>query len=294
MLPESSKQHQASALLDGHRFDLHILEFTVSALAHALDAFGNLNSAILYAATARACGPFDQTPGRKRPVSINALAASLGRPFETTRRHASALIEDGLIARAPSGLSVTIESLTEPRVARLTDSCHDLLVSLIEDLGGGGFALPSPATDISYDPRSGVGIALDLLLAAIESHGRREENFTRLALLLAIEWAHRRFAYAGPEGATDPVIRTSTAARILGLPYATTSRNIDALVDRGLLTRAGAGLRPVNDARLAVEGRAALANRARQLIGRLAQCGFPMQQPATAYIRHRTPPPDLG
>ena len=294
MLAEPSKQHQASALLDGPRFDLHILEFTVSGLAHALDAFGNLNSAILFAATARACGPFDQPPVRKRPVSINALAASLGRPFETTRRHANALIEDGLIERSPTGLSVTIESIPEPRVARLTDSCHDLLVRLIEDLGGGGFALPPAAADISYDPRSGVGIALDLLLAAIESHGRREENFTRLALLLAIEWAHRRFAYSGPDGTTDPVIRTSTAARIMGLPYATTSRNIDALVDRGLLTRAGAGLRPVRDAPLAIEGRTALANRARQLVGRLAQCGFPMQQPAAAYIRHRTPAPDLG
>ncbi len=293
MLPEPNKQHQALAPLDGPRFDLHILEFAVSALAHALDAFGSLNSAILFAATARACGPFDQAPGRKRPVSINALAASLGRPFETTRRHANALIEEELVARSATGLSVTIEAINEPRVARLTDSCHDLLVSLMEDLTSSGFALPASVADVSYDPRSGVGIALDLLLAAVESHGRREENFTRLALLLAIEWAHRRFAYAGPDGATDPVIRTSTAARILGLPYATTSRNIEALVDRGLLARTGAALRPVDDAG-AREGRAALANRARQLIGRLAASGFPIHQPGAAYIRHRAPPPDMG
>ncbi|MCR5869421.1 MULTISPECIES: hypothetical protein [unclassified Sphingomonas] len=292
MLPESARQ-QGLGQLDGSRFDLHILEFTVSALAHALDAFGNLNSAILFAATARACGPFDQTPGRKRPVSINALAASLGRPFETTRRHANALIDDQLIARSPTGLSVTVEALGEPRVARMTDSAHDLLVRLVEDLSNAGFALPHPAADMTYDARSGVGIALDLLLAAVESHGGREENFTRLALLLAIEWAHRRYAYAGTDGASDPVIRTSTAARILGLPYATTSRNIDALVDRGLLARAGAGLRPVDDSR-AVAGRTALSNRARQLIGRLGQCGFPMRLPGTAYIRHRTAAPDLG
>ncbi|RYY44997.1 MAG: hypothetical protein EOP59_05205, partial [Sphingomonadales bacterium] len=97
----------ASAPLEGAAFDLHVLAFSVSAMAHALDAFGNLNSAILFAATARACGPFDQTPGRKRPVSINALAASLGRPFETTRRHANALIDEALILRSPNGLSVT-------------------------------------------------------------------------------------------------------------------------------------------------------------------------------------------
>lgn len=292
MQPEPALQ-QGSAQLDGSRFDLHILEFAVSALAHALDAFGNLNSAILFAATARACGPFDQTPGRKRPVSINALAASLGRPFETTRRHANALIDDQLIERSATGLSVTVEALLEPRVARMTDSAHDLLVRLVEDLGNASFALPHAAPDMTYDPRSGVGIALDLLLAAIESHGTREENFTRLALLLAIEWAHRRYAYAGADGTSDPVIRTSTAAQILGLPYATTSRNIDALVEHGLLTRAGAGLRPVDDAR-ASTARTALSNRARQLIGRLGQCGFPMRQPGTAYIRHRTAAPNLG
>ncbi|WP_066658111.1 MULTISPECIES: hypothetical protein [unclassified Sphingomonas] len=265
----------------------------MSALAHGLDAFGSLNSAILFTATARACGPFDQSPGRKRPVSINALSASIGRPFETTRRHANALIEEGLIDRSAAGLSVSIESLVEPRIARFTDSCHDLLVRLIDDLARSGFALPPTATHVTYDPRSGVGIALDLLLAAVESHGKREENFTRLALLLAIEWAHGSLATAGPDGASDPVIRTSAAARLLGLPYATTSRNIDALVERGLLIRSGAGLRTA-DVPLVGAGRAALADRARQLIGRLAQTGFPMERPGTAYIRGRMPPPDLG
>lgn len=293
MVPKPGKQHPEAAALWGPAFDLRILEFAVSGLNHALNAFGNLNSAILFAATARACGPLDQAPGRKRPVSINALSASIGRPFETTRRHANALIEEGLIDRSAAGLSVSIESLVEPRIARFTDSCHDLLVRLIDDLARSGYALPPTGTDVTYDPRSGVGIALDLLLAAMESHGKREENFTRLALLLAIEWAHGSLATAGPDWATDPVIRTSAAARLLGLPYATTSRNIDALVDSGLLIRSGAGLRTA-DVQLAVAGRAALADRARQLIGRLAQCGFPMEHPGTAYIRGRMPPPDLG
>jgi hypothetical protein len=294
MLSRPSKQLEGSVPLCGPGFDQHILSFAVSSLAHALSAFGNLNSAILFAATARACGPFDQTPGRKRPVSINALAASIARPFETTRRHATALIEEGLVERSPDGLSVTVEAIIEPRIAQFTDGCHDLLVQLVEDLSRSGFALPAPGGDITYDPRSGVGIALDLILATVESHGKREENFTRLALMLAIEWAYRQLVDAGSDGGSDPVIRTSTAARLLGLPYATTSRNIDALVDRGLLIRAGAGLRTAADAPLAVANRAALADRARQLIGRLAQCGFPMDHPGTAYIRGRMPPPDLG
>lgn len=286
MLSELQQAPAASAPLHGAAFDLLVLDFAVSAFAGALDSFGNLNSAVLFAATARACGPFDQAPGGKRPVSINALAASLGRPFETTRRHANALIEDGLIARSSAGLSVTAAAMAEPRVVQLTDRCHDLLVRLIEDLDQGGYALPSTTPGIQYDHRAGVGIALDLMLAAFESHGRREENFTRLALLLAVECAERRAVVEASGKAAVPLIRTSTAAQALNLPYATASRNIDALVAAGLLSRAGAGLRSV-ESDAAAEARAALANRARQLVGRLAQIGFPMDRPGTADLAGR-------
>lgn len=273
------QQPQARSIpLQGAAFDLLVLEFTVSALARGLEAFGNLNSAVLFAATARACGPFDQPQGGKRPVSINALAASLGRPFETTRRHANALIDEGLVARSPVGLSVVADALTEPRIARLTHGCHDLMVHLMEDLTRIGFTVPEPAGGTIYDRRSGTGVALDLMLAGIECHGRREENFTRLALLLATEWTERRAALDEVDKAVTPVIRTSAVARILGLPYATTSRNIDALVASGSLIRVGAGLRVVETA-LAMEARATLANRARQLIGRFALTGFSVNLP---------------
>lgn len=285
---------QEAVALSGPAFDQHVLDFVVSAMAQALDSFGSLNSAVLFVATARACGPFDQTTAPKRPVSINALASAIGRPFETTRRHAIALIERGLIVRSPNGLSVTPDAIVDPRVARFAERCHDLLVRLVEDLGKGGFALPSTGNDGAYDPRCGVGIALDLILAAMESHGPREENFTRLALLLAVEWCLCRRAHACPDGISEPVTRTSDAARVLGLPYATASRNIDMLVDCGLLTRSGPILHPVADAPLAVAASTALNNRARQLLGRLAQCGFPMEGPGTAYIRGRAPLPDLA
>lgn len=287
MLSELQHPPLESMPLHGAVFDLRVLSFAVSAFAAALDSFGNLNSAVLFAATARACGPFDPAPGGKRPVSINALAASLGRPFETTRRHANALIDDGLIARSSAGLSVTPEAMAEPRVAQLTDRCHDAMVRLIEELHDGGYALPSTTPGTRYDDRAGVGIALDLMLAAFESHGRREENFTRLALLLAVERAERKAVAEASGKAAIPVIRTSTAAHMLNLPYATASRNIDALVEAGLLTRAGTGLRSV-ESDGAAEARAALANRARQLVGRLAQIGFPIDRPAIAYI-HGSP-----
>lgn len=291
----SEAQHTQAGLvpLQGDAFDLMVLEFAVASLARGLDAFGNLNSAVLFAATTRACGPFGRTEGGKRPISINALAASLGRPFETTRRHANALLEEGLVARSSTGLSVHADALSDPRITRLTDGCHDLLVRLIENLADGGFALPAAAGDHDYEPQEGIAIALDLMLAAVECHGRREENFTRLALLLAIEWAERRVGQAVPDKSSGPVIRTSAVARILGLPYATTSRNVDALIAAGSLARVGPGLRATeND--LAMEARTTLAMRARQLVGRLAFAGFGMDRPDAHYIHARPPVADAA
>ncbi len=287
-------QHQQLAALGGPRFDLLVLEFAATAMSQALEAFGSLNSALLFTATARTSGPFGQQNVRKRPVSVNALAASLGRPFETTRRHANALIEQGILVRAPGGLSVPIQAISDPRVARMVDNCHDALVRLVEHARAGNQALPPARGELSYDPRAGIGIALDLLLAAIECHSKREDHFTRLALLLAIEWAHQHYSSASSGNGPSQAIRISTAARIVGLPYATASRNIEALLARGLLRRVPDGLVPVEETPLAAECRTALANRARQLIGRLAQTGFPMHQPASAYIRRQSAQSVIG
>lgn len=294
MLPEPNSQLQATQPLDGPGFDLLVLEFTASALAQALETFGNLNRALIFAATARACGPFDQANAPRRPVSINALAASLDRPFETVRRHATGLIEDGILTRLPGGLSVSLQAIADPGLAGMIDHGHDLLVRLIEDCRAADFALPRARADAAYDPRSGAGIALDLLLAAVECHGRREAQLTRLALLLAIEWADRRHRADARDDAAARGIRTSVAARILGLPYATASRNIEELIEAGRLRRTPDGLAPADDDAVASASRTAMANRARQLVGRLARAGFPMQNPATAYIRRRMPIPNPG
>lgn len=266
----------------GPAFDLAILDFTVGTIASALSAFGNLNSAILFAATARACGPFG-TSERRHPISINALAASLGRPFETVRRHANALVEDALVTRSADGLCVGLGSVVEPRVAALVDCCHDRMVALVDQAQRLGDTLTGSYPGTAYDPRIGIGLALDLLLAALECHGQREDNPLRLALLLTLERAALRAAL---DTAPARVIRTSDLARMLDLPYATASRNVDALVARGLIGRDGGHLAPVADDRAAA-ARAALAGRARLLIARLAQAGFPMTAPTTALIRPR-------
>lgn len=292
---EPAQQHQAAAPLQGPLFEGLLAEFAACAMSAGIAALGAPNRAMIFAAAARACGPFDAGPGRSHPVSVNALAASLARPFETIRRQANMLIDAGLLVRNDVGLSVPLQVICDPRVAQMADQCHDLLVRLVEDVRAANFMLPEPRAGVTYDPRGGIGIAFDLLLATVECHHQRKENWTRLALIFAIEWANRRFAHsAGPYLAP---VKPSTVARILGLPYATVSRNIETLAAAGKLRRVPEGLviaPDLLDAAAAADARLALANRARQLLGRLSQIGFPLDQPAVAYIGSRPALPALG
>ncbi|MCP3729212.1 hypothetical protein M9978_02120 [Sphingomonas sp. MG17] len=291
-------QHQESGPLAGPRLDMLLLEYGVCAMSAAIAHFGTLSRAILFAAAARACGPFEAAPVRAgRPVSVNALAASLRRPFETTRRNANALIAMGLLVRSDGGLQMPTQAITDPRAAAFSDACHDLLVRLIEDVRASNLALPAPRTDIAYDPRAGVGIAFDLLLAGFECRDGDDRNLIRIALLTAIEWANARFGGRLDGTRQLAPVKPSMIARTLGLPYATAARNLDQLVRDGALERSPDGLIVPRDqlsSVAATDARLALGNRARQLLGRLAQAGFPLHQPALGYIRARPPLPALG
>lgn len=272
-------------------FEALLTEFAACAMSAAIAALGTPNRALIFAAAARASGPFDSGPGRSHPISVNALAASLARPFETIRRQANQLIEEGLLTRCEAGLMVPLQVIRDPRAAQMADRCHDLLVRLADDARAANFTLPETRSGITYDPRTGVGIAFDLLLATVECHHLQRENWTRLALIFAIEWANRRFAH--PSGPYLAPVKPATVARILGLPYATVSRNIEALVATGRLRRSPEGLVLI-EAPAAVDARLALTNRARQLIGRLSQVGFPLEEPARVYIDSRPALPALG
>lgn len=62
------------------------------------------------------------TPDEMRqPVSVYALAKSLGLPYETTRRYVAKLIEDGLCIKAPfkSGIIVPGSVLASPKMAAM-------------------------------------------------------------------------------------------------------------------------------------------------------------------------------
>jgi hypothetical protein len=89
--------------------DLHGGEFLTAIICQAIIA---ANTAQLSEADGGHGGlPPDES---RRPISILALAGSLGLPFETTRRHVSKLIDAGVCRRVQGGVIVMSEALDKP------------------------------------------------------------------------------------------------------------------------------------------------------------------------------------
>lgn len=64
----------------------------------------------------RFAGRMDLPPDElRRPISVLALSASLGLPFETTRRHVNKLMAAGVCKRVRGGVIIPAEALDNPR-----------------------------------------------------------------------------------------------------------------------------------------------------------------------------------
>ena len=84
-----------------------LIEFQMELLKGALRLFpGDLHRAIIFILIARmSCRNWTEgnsiaAPACATAFSVNALAASLSRPFETVRRHVIGMIDDGVCQRA--------------------------------------------------------------------------------------------------------------------------------------------------------------------------------------------------
>ena len=88
-------------------------------------------------------GTNDQVPDEiRRPVSVHALSLDLALPYETTRRHVNALIEQGLCDRVETGILVRAEVLERDGMVAAHRKNLENLNALFSDLRDGGVKLP--------------------------------------------------------------------------------------------------------------------------------------------------------
>ena len=113
-----------------------------------------------------------------RPISAHSLSTSLGRSFETVRRHVNGLIASGYCERVKGGVIASAGMIDRPEMRTLFALSHDSFVRFVEDLVAAGGLPPIAPSGNPYDSAIGISGAVDIMLTAVDSnrgrHGRRE------------------------------------------------------------------------------------------------------------------------
>lgn len=219
----------------------------------------NLGPAFRDPALHSAYASLDRTPPEslRRPISINALAQSLGLPFETVRRHIRKLAAKGVCVVGAHGVHVPAEVLAAPRFIAIKKARYERVMRFQQDLQAAGavepLAFPLPPADDPRAPVRAVGrILTDFFFRTLEElHGLVRDPLTGMVLLQILQISAEHIPPAQlamilklggvPETARAPV-RASQVAQRLHAPYETTRRHISWLIEDGLVRRADGGV----------------------------------------------------
>ncbi len=284
-----------------------LAELQTTVLARAIRLFdGDLDRVTIFSVITRDTYSFDAGEGLAQSVSAHSLAMSLSRPYETVRRHVHALVDAGWCERGPDGVRASHAELRSPEIAALLVLIHDAAVRFVADMARAGVQMPAVGMARSYHHAAGVQAAIDLMLAVVDTNRRTHADWLELVLFSTIYAANSRLLNADRElawhyadGRKEPPlslrvpVRTSAVARALGLPEATVRRRLARLLADGRVERHGKKLL-VSEAWLNRPESVATSiqsfSTVRLLLARLGVNGFPLEDPARAYIAGRPAP----
>ncbi len=175
----------------------------------------------------------------RRRVSINAIAGSLGLPFETARRRIGKLAAAGVCDISSEGVLVPASFLTSPGYLGSVLSAHERLRGFYLDLQAQGLlgALPPPNYGLegSVPVRAAARLLSDYVLRASEGLLRAAGNVISAMILTALLAASLQGADGRPKS-------LRTFVRKLKLPGETVRRHVAQLVDAGLCERGASGI----------------------------------------------------
>ncbi|MET0275003.1 MAG: hypothetical protein ABW360_18605 [Phenylobacterium sp.] len=187
----------------------------------------------------------------RRPVSINALATSLGLPFETVRRRVRSLVAQQIAVVVEGGLVVPSAALSRPDYLMAAFASYERLRRLYRDLLALGLLedLPPPSVDLRdgvVPLRTVARLATDYVLRFVEllmaQFGEVQDS---LLFVSIVRWNTEAL---GPELRGGPgdlaedfppdlmrqPVTAAALARHIGLPAETVRRRVAALEARGL------------------------------------------------------------
>lgn len=192
----------------------------------------------------------------RRPITVNALANSLGLPFETVRRRLRRLEAKALCGRVASGVIVPASVLASTAYVARGSQAYARVRAFYEQMRDLGLLPELPAATVALGPgglplRAVARLASDYMLRVIEILQSVLPDLVDGLLVLAAVRAnleHLPWDTGGdeaPGGAQDteprPVPVTELARR-LGLPAETARRHALQLAEQGVLRRVPGGM----------------------------------------------------
>jgi biotin operon repressor len=244
----------------------------------------------------------------ERSISMRQIARSLGTAPETVRRHIGQLRDRGALIVSDQGVLLATTDENALRVARYLLGVHDLMIRLIEDVTltcdlhlPVGSATTAGMAEV-------IERAIEVLLLPVDTFHLvgHQHAFLLWGALTAVAVRGvtydpvlaRRYAVAIP----PDELRSSTSLRrladALGVPYATAWRQIQALHERGLVTRLSSDRWTVLTANLLVDTAQAVGSPPSiftlRKLRELSLSGLDPACVAQRYQRERPSPPFLG
>lgn len=170
----------------------------------------------------------------RRPVSISAIAHSLGLPFETTRRHVKALEASGVCISTGRGVIVPQAFLQSDSYIATVVAGHGRLRAFYAEARAANLLDPLPPsafpTDEAEPVRAAARLRADYALRSAEHLTAMMGDVISAVIFLAVV------------SARGQPVTVASLSRRLGIPEETVRRRAAGLVERGACERTGKGL----------------------------------------------------
>jgi DNA-binding Lrp family transcriptional regulator len=194
----------------------------------------------------------------RRPASINAIATSLGIPFETARRRIGAMAEAGICIITANGVIVSSAATNAPAYRTACAVQFEKLHNLYGRLRAIEFLEAPRPPSIPFDPsnppyRLAGRIVVEYVLRFTEPITRHIRDVVTGLTLMELILANTEELDGGLVSAEDlgsegvladsfrkPVSITALGRR-LDIPHETTRRHVQRLLDRGLCVKVHGG-----------------------------------------------------
>ncbi|MHA6722540.1 hypothetical protein [Sphingomonas sp. RS2018] len=238
-----------------------------------------------------------------RRSSINAIAASLDRPYATIHRHVMSLIGEGLVVQVDGGVAVSNDPAVADRIVALLTLAHDSLVRLAEDFAG-EVEFPAPPSVPVRDLHKRILLAaFDVLLVPFEYAREPVMEWTSKLVWIVIIVANvrhitidpvlaDRYAYDPTPDALRRPIGARAIAKLTGLSYGTVYRHCRLLAELDVIRYDGTGWLTVTNQLFNPDvdhGVIALLGYFNRRLIELVAAGLDMDAVASFYLAGRPP-----